>query len=596
MADRRDAADGEPGQLVGLAGRGAPDVRLADDGGEPGQVDPVRARDEGDDRLGAVVAVGHEDERLHDLAELRADRRRRLCGRVGRLVEDAAPRGHALAGGGIEDAPNGRVVEGVGHGAESSIGWRDARPDVSPPGRSRVASRPCRRSSSPTATSPARGGSTRHGPAGTAPSALVIAADGGARHARALGLARRPLGRRWRLDRPGRARASRGGRGADIGACAAAKDESDTELAVLAALGAAPTGSSSSERSAAPCSITPWPTSGLLARSGLAGIAGASCCRIPRARIALLRAPTPDGRPVDRTLLGRVGGLVSLLPLGDGVAGVTTARARLPAWRRAAAGRPGARALERAARRPMPAVDRPARDAARRSKSPATLPAMSIRPSGDPRARDRPSRRDRHHPSPRRPARALDDPLLLPEGRHARLHHRGVRVPRHERDDPRARRRRLGHQPAGRRRARGVPREVRPAVHAPRRRGARGAEAYGVVGREAELRQDVLGHGADDVPRRPGRAASPGPGRRSSPRAMPPRSSPRSTTCRRRGSGDGRLQAPDTKETSLVGGDERSLGREGYCRVPGGAIRIPGHRDVLSAMRPRAAVARTSAA
>ena len=43
----------------------------------------------------------------------------------------------------------------------------------------------------------------------------------------------------------------------------------------------------------------------------------------------------------------------------------------------------------------------------------------------------------------------MDDPVLLPEGRHARLHDRGVRVPRRERDHHRARRGRLGHQPAG---------------------------------------------------------------------------------------------------------------------------------------------------
>ena len=46
--------------------------------------------------------------------------------------------------------------------------------------------------------------------------------------------------------------------------------------------------------------------------------------------------------------------------------------------------------------------------------------------------------------------RPVDDPLLLPQGRHARLHRRGVRVPRRQRHDRRAGRGRLGRQPAGR--------------------------------------------------------------------------------------------------------------------------------------------------
>ena len=134
---------------------------------------------------------------------------------------------------------------------------------------------------------------------------------------------------------------------------------------------------------------------------------------------------------------------------------------------------------------------------------------------------------------PGRPARPLDDPLLLPEGRHARLHRRGVRVPRQQRDDPRARRGRLGRQPAGGRLQARVPREVRPAVHPARRRGPRRRRGVRLVGREAELRQDLLGHGADDVPGRSGRAASRGSGRRSSRRVTPPTCWPRSTSSRR---------------------------------------------------------------
>ena len=44
----------------------------------------------------------------------------------------------------------------------------------------------------------------------------------------------------------------------------------------------------------------------------------------PRARVSLISAPGPDGRPVRRPLPGPIDGLVSLLPQGDGVVGVTT--------------------------------------------------------------------------------------------------------------------------------------------------------------------------------------------------------------------------------------------------------------------------------
>ena len=86
VADRRDAADREAGQLVGLAGRRPPDVAVAGHRGEPGEVDPVGAGDEAEDRLElAVLARGDEDERLDDLAELGADRVGGFRGGVGRL-------------------------------------------------------------------------------------------------------------------------------------------------------------------------------------------------------------------------------------------------------------------------------------------------------------------------------------------------------------------------------------------------------------------------------------------------------------------------------------------------------------------------------
>ena len=49
-----------------------------------------------------------------------------------------------------------------------------------------------------------------------------------------------------------------------------------------------------------------------------------------RARISMVRAPGPDGGPVERTLAGRQGDIVSLLPVGEGVVGVTTAGLAYP--------------------------------------------------------------------------------------------------------------------------------------------------------------------------------------------------------------------------------------------------------------------------
>ncbi len=82
------------------------------------------------------------------------------------------------------------------------------------------------------------------------------------------------------------------------------------------------------------------------------------------------------------------------------------------------------------------------------------------------------------------------------------------------------------------------------------------AEAYGSLGGEAELRPDLLGDRADDVPRRSrrsdrrdlagGEAQGSRGGRPGDPRAVP----------------DGPRMRPGNQEASLVGGDERSLGRK----------------------------------
>jgi thiamine pyrophosphokinase len=150
---------------------------------------------------------------------------------------------------------------------------------------------------------------------------LVIAADGGARHAEPLGVTLDL----WVGDGDSTGEAG-------LAALEAAsvplerarpdKDESDTELAMLAAIrrgagGIVIVGALGGARiDHALANIE------LLALPELDGrpatILGAG------ARIGLIRAPDRAGDAVERRLPGRLGDVVSLLPLGPGVEGVTT--------------------------------------------------------------------------------------------------------------------------------------------------------------------------------------------------------------------------------------------------------------------------------
>ena len=252
-------------------------------------------------------------------------------------------------------------------------------------------------------------------------------------------------------------------------------------------------GSRSSARSAASGSTTASPTSGCSAIRRL-GRPATSASLDATVRIRLVgpgpgRPRRPDRRPRLAPAIRR--------------------RRRRAHDRRASATRSATSRCRAAVARP---VERPRwpRDASLTVGSgrilvvetPATLSRMSMPEAGDlaPEIALPDETGTVHRLS--RPARPLDDRLLLPEGRHARLHRRGLRVPRRQRDDPRARRRRLGDQPPGRGEQARVPREVRPAVHPPRRRGSRRRRRLRLVGREGELRQDVHGRRPDDVPRR----------------------------------------------------------------------------------------------
>lgn len=150
---------------------------------------------------------------------------------------------------------------------------------------------------------------------------LVIAADGGARHAAPLGLRIDAwVGDGDSLDAEGMAALLAAA--IPIDRASPHKDESDTELAVRAAIdrGAAglviigALGGSRIDHALA--------NIGLLAMAELAGRPAALIDG--RSRITLVRAPDTKGAPVRRLLAGRTGDLVSLLPMGAGVVGVTT--------------------------------------------------------------------------------------------------------------------------------------------------------------------------------------------------------------------------------------------------------------------------------
>jgi thiamine pyrophosphokinase len=152
-------------------------------------------------------------------------------------------------------------------------------------------------------------------------SGAVIAADGGARHAAGLGL---------RIDTwvgdgdsiPANALEALAASGVTIRRVAEAKDESDTELAVLEALARNPddiviVGALGGVR-----------IDHTIANIGLLAMPQLSDLPITlldeRARIRLITAPGPGGAEVRFPLPGTAGDRVSLLPYGEGVAGVTT--------------------------------------------------------------------------------------------------------------------------------------------------------------------------------------------------------------------------------------------------------------------------------
>lgn len=156
---------------------------------------------------------------------------------------------------------------------------------------------------------------------------LVIAADGGVRLAADLGVAVDLwVGDGDSLGAAGleELRAS----GVPIVVAWQDKDESDTELAVLAA----------AERGASDITIL-GALGGRRLDHALANVAllahprlAETQCRLldEEVRVTLLRAPGADGWPARIMLTGRAGGLVSLLPFGGPVEGIVTEGLRYP--------------------------------------------------------------------------------------------------------------------------------------------------------------------------------------------------------------------------------------------------------------------------
>jgi thiamine pyrophosphokinase len=150
---------------------------------------------------------------------------------------------------------------------------------------------------------------------------LVVAADGGARAAAALGLRIDVVvGDGDSLGEAALATLEAGG--VVVERAEVAKDETDAELAVLAAL----------KRGADRLTVLgalggvrldhELANVGLLALPALRGV---PCVLLdPRARVRLLDAPAPDGRALEADLPGPAGTIVSLLPLDPIVEGITT--------------------------------------------------------------------------------------------------------------------------------------------------------------------------------------------------------------------------------------------------------------------------------
>jgi thiamine pyrophosphokinase len=154
----------------------------------------------------------------------------------------------------------------------------------------------------------------------------VIAADGGLANADALGLAATCIV--GDLDSVDAARLDAAGDGLRVVRVAAAKDESDTELAILEAVRLGAT------RITVLGALGGTRLDHALANVWLLALPALDSIPVTllddRARVSLLTAPGHDGSPVRHRLDGPTGATVTLLPFGGDAIGVTTSGLRYP--------------------------------------------------------------------------------------------------------------------------------------------------------------------------------------------------------------------------------------------------------------------------
>src|SRR3990170_1441903 len=155
---------------------------------------------------------------------------------------------------------------------------------------------------------------------------LVVAADGGARLARALGLAI-DAGVGWGDSLGAAALDELRRSGIPIELAATDKDASDAELGLLAAIRAGAREVTILGALGGPRLDHALANIQLLAHPAAVDVPVRLLA--PDSRVRLVTAPGPSGDPVRLDLAGRPGGIVSLLPLGD-AAGVTTVGLRYP--------------------------------------------------------------------------------------------------------------------------------------------------------------------------------------------------------------------------------------------------------------------------
>jgi thiamine pyrophosphokinase len=156
---------------------------------------------------------------------------------------------------------------------------------------------------------------------------LVIAADGGLVRARELGAAPGLLVGDLDSLPAAEVDAALAG-GVEVRRASVDKDESDTELALLEAIGRGATRITVLGAFGGPRLDHALANVWLLGHPALAGVE--VTLLDARWRAGLVSASGPDGAPVERRLPGPEGGLVSLLPHGGDVTGITTHGLRYP--------------------------------------------------------------------------------------------------------------------------------------------------------------------------------------------------------------------------------------------------------------------------